>query len=394
MPARTIYLDHNATSPLSPAAAEAMQAAWREAFANPSSQHAAGRVARRTLEEARAQIVRLLGGDPSGRSPDRLVFTSGGTEANTLALRGLMTASGKERLIISAMEHPSIQATADALADEGYRVDRIGLTNAGVVRLDQLEGLLAEASREVGLVSVIAASNETGVLQPIGAIAQLCASAGVWLHTDATQLAGKHPLEFRYRNLTAATIAAHKFNGPLGVGALLLAPAATPAPVLRGGFQQAGLRAGTESAAMAVGMAVALQEWADKRTERVRRLQDLRDELEQGLAASWLGGAVVLGSDSPRLEHTTCVALPGADRQALVMAYDLAGVACSTGSACASGSTERSPTLLAMGLDETLVDSAVRFSLGATTTAAEIDDAVRRIVAVNRRLRAGTAVCG
>ncbi|QDV76423.1 cysteine desulfurase family protein [Botrimarina mediterranea] len=385
MPPMPIYLDHNATSPLLPAAAEAMREAWGTAWANPASQHAAGRAARRVLETAREQVIHLLGGDPTGRAPDRLVFTSGGTEANALAIRGLLAASGKRRLVISAIEHPSVARTAEQLEVEGVRVDRLGVGSDGRVRVEELEALLTEAADNIGLVSVMLASNETGVVQPLHALTQLCRSAGVAVHSDAVQAAGKGELGFRKWGGDAATIAAHKFHGPVGIGALLLAPHVKLSPQFIGGHQQEGLRAGTESAPLAAGLAAALR--AVHGSPRSFRLQITRDRLEAGILSTW-PGAVVIGADSPRTPHSTCIAFPGADRQALVMAYDLAGVACSTGSACASGSSEPSPTLLAMGLDRELVDGAVRFAVGAMTTEAEIDEAIERIARVNAGLRA------
>lgn len=387
MPPEPIYLDHNATTPLGTAAAEAMGAAWREAYANPASQHGPGRDARRLLETARERVVTFLGGETAGRAPDRLVFTSGGTESNVLALRGLLAASGRKRLVVSAIEHPSVAATADQLQREGCRVDRLGATAQGVVRIEELRELLDGHANEIGLVSLMAASNETGALQPIAEAASLCRAAGVALHSDASQLAGKRPIEFRSWGLSALTLTAHKFNGPLGVGGLLLAPGVTPTPLLQGGFQQESLRPGTESAPLAAGFLAALETAIDDQADRQARLGALRDRLEAALLVSW-PGATHLGAEADRLEHTSCLAFPGADRQALVMAYDLAGVACSTGSACASGSSEPSPTLLAMGLSAELVRGAVRFSLGATTTDAEIDDAIARLTAVHKRLRA------
>ncbi|QDT70847.1 Cysteine desulfurase [Planctomycetes bacterium MalM25] len=386
MPPEPIYLDHNATTPLGPAAAEAMRSAGVEAYANPASQHGPGRNARRRLEGARERILTLLGGETSGRAPDRLVFTSGGTESNALALRGLLAASGRKRLVVSAIEHPSVAATADRLEGEGCTVDRLGATDGGVVRLDALRELLSRHGGEIGLVSLMAASNETGVLQPIAEAARLCHEAGVPFHTDAAQLVGKRPIEFRSWGAAALSFTAHKFNGPLGVGGLLLAPEVTPAPQLHGGFQQESLRPGTESAPLAAGLAAALETATEGQTERRDRLKRLRDQFERALLASW-PGAVALGAETDRLEHTSCLAFPGADRQALVMAYDLAGVACSTGSACASGSSEPSPTLLAMGLPEKIVRGAVRFSLGATTTEAQINDAITRLTGVHERLR-------
>ncbi|TWU00616.1 Cysteine desulfurase [Botrimarina colliarenosi] len=391
MPAEPIYLDHNATSPLLPAAAEAMRETWATAWANPASQHAPGRAARRVLEESRERVIRLLGGDPTGRSPDRLVFTSGGTEANALAIRGLLAASGKRRLAISAIEHPSVSRTADRLEAAGVAVDRLGVGNDGRVRVEELVALLAEAAEEIGLVSVMLASNETGVVQPVAELADLSRAAGVPFHTDAVQAIGKSEVAFRNLAVNALTFTAHKFHGPVGIGGLLLAPGAIPKPLLDGGFQQESLRPGTEPAPLAAGLAAALEAAVVGDAERVSRLRSLRDRLERGVRGSW-PGSVVIGAESSRLPNTTCIAFPGGDRQALVMAYDLAGVACGTGSACASGSSEPSPTLLAMGLERTLVDGAVRFAVGAMTTDAEIDVAIERVSRVNAGIRAGLGV--
>lgn len=388
MPPTPIYLDHNATSPLLPAAAEAMREAWATAWANPASQHAAGRAARRVLETVREQVIHLLGGDPTGRSPDRLVFTSGGTEANALAIRGLLAASGKRRLAISAIEHPSVARTAEQLETEGVRVVRLGVGSDGRVRVEELEALLAEAGDEIGLVSVMLASNETGVVQPVEELGKICRAKGVLFHTDAVQAVGKAAIDFRAKPVDTLSFAAHKFHGPMGLGGLLLAPGVKPTPMFSGGFQQDSIRAGTESAPLAAGTLAALDAAVRGDEGRFERMANLRGDLEAGILASW-PDAVVIGAESPRLPHATCIAFPGADRQALVMAYDLAGVACSTGSACASGSSEPSPTLLAMGLNRKLVDGAVRFAVGALTTEAEIDEAIERIGRVNAGLLAG-----
>lgn len=249
--------------------------------------------------------------------------------------------------------------------------------------------LLDDRHGPVGLVSVMLASNETGVIQPLEEIGALCARRGVPLHTDAVQGVGKLASPFRnVPGLVALTFTAHKFHGPLGIGGLLLSPEARVAPELVGGRQQEGLRAGTESAALAAGLAAALGAAVSELSERAARMARLRDRLEAGMLDSWPGAVVVAGT-SPRLPHATCIALRGGDRQSLVMAYDLAGVACSSGSACASGSTEPSPTLVAMGLEPGVVGSAVRFAVGALTTEHEIDEAIARIGEVNGRLVAG-----
>lgn len=391
-----IYLDHNATAPMLPEVADAVREASLRYRGNPASQHAAGREARRGLEAARERIGELLG---AGRD-DRVVFTSGGTEANNLALGGLSLeprrpgehdarAGGDRRraapsgVVVSSIEHPSVALAADQWARQGGQVDRLGVDAAGVVQVDRLLELL---SPDVRLVSVMLANNETGVYQPVAEIAAMCRERGVAMHTDAVQAVGKLSIDFSALNVDAMTITAHKFHGPLGIGALIVRRDAVITPTLQGGFQQAGLRPGTECVALVVGMQAALEAWAREADARRERMTELRDSFERQICAGD-PRAVVIGATSPRLPHTSNIALIGLDRQALVMALDLAGVACSTGSACASGSSEPSPTLIAMGLPEDQISSSVRFSLGATTTAADIDEAAGRILSVVNRLR-------
>jgi cysteine desulfurase len=379
-----IYLDHNATTPLLPEVADAMRDAALRYAGNPASQHELGRQARRAVEAARSRVAELLG----AAADDAVILTSGGTEANNLALRGL----GREartsnvappRLVISALEHPSVARTAERLADEGWRVDRLPADSSGVVQVDALPPLLGPTVR---LASIMLASNETGVLQPLAEIAALCRERRIPLHTDAAQVVGKLPVDFSALGVDALTLAAHKFHGPTGIGALVVRRGTALAPSLHGGFQQGGLRAGTESVALAVGMCAALEAAVREAVVRRQRLTALRDSLERQILAGD-PRAVVIGAVAPRLPHTTNMAFPGLDRQALAMALDLAGVACSTGSACASGSSEPSPALVAMGLPDEQISSSLRFSLGATTTPGEVDEAARRILNVVNRLR-------
>jgi cysteine desulfurase len=377
-----IYLDHNATTALAPEVAEAMDACRHAAIGNAGSQHHAGRRARQMLEEAREEIAAILGADLRSAQPDRLLFTSGGTEANNLALFGLC-GSTPGRLIISTIEHPSVVGPAEELARRGWELVRAPVTADGVVDLERfaecVEPPAALRTQRLPLIaSVMLGNNETGVLQPLEQVASLCARTGARLHTDAVQVAGKLPIEFRSLGVDAMSVSAHKFHGPCGIGALLLRPHVVLQPQMFGGFQQEGLRPGTESVALAVGMYTALRLWQGEEQSRVSRLTALRERLESGLLAVF-PEAVVHGSGVPRLPHTTNVSFPGLNRQALVMALDLAEVACSSGSACASGSSDPSPTLIAMGCPGELLDSSIRFSLGASTTAAEVDEVVRRI---------------
>ncbi len=408
----SIYLDHNATTPTRPEVVEAMARCYGAVYANPASQHRPGQQARRALDDAREQIAEILGADLAPPRRDRLIFTSGGTEANNLAILGIARAgrgssprslAGEAhtsprplagegqgvrafqpgQIIISAGEHQSVIEPAEHLLEEGWRLDTLGLTTDGLVQAEQLPPLLGPQTR---LVSVLLGNHETGVLQPVAELAAICNRAGVPLHTDAVQVVGKLPVHFRTLGVASMSIAAHKFQGPLGVGALLVRDDVPIVPLMFGGHQQGGLRPGTESAALAVGMAMALELWRKEQDQHARRLQALRDRFESGLREG-LGNVVVHGAKAPRLPQTSSVALLGLDGQVLLMALDLAGVACSVGSACASGSTELSPTLRAMGVPNEQVAASLRFSFGATTTEAEIDEALRRIVRVCRELR-------
>lgn len=376
-----IYLDHNATTPIYPEVADAVAQCHAQGYANPASQHRAGQRARRRLEEAREKIAELLGADVTGPQPDRLILTSGGTEANNLALRGIGPVkedSPPGPLIVSAIEHSSVIGTAEHLLDLGGQVDTLGVTPEGVVRVERLRERITSETR---LVSVMAANHEIGTLQPVAELAAVCGECGVPLHTDAVQLLGKLPVRFRELGAAAMSVAAHKFHGPLGIGALVVRHGVPIAPVLFGGHQQDGLRPGTESVALAVGFSKALEIWQREQSEAVGRMTALRDRFEAGLRAG-RAGITVHGAAAARLPNTSNVAFDGLDGQVLFTALDLSGVACSVGSACTSGSSELSPTLMALGLPKQTVGASLRFSLGTTTTEAEIDEAVRRILQV------------
>jgi cysteine desulfurase len=381
-----IYLDHNATTPLLPEVAEAMRACWDEPLLNPGSQHEFGRRARRVLEDARERIAELLGAKTAGVDTDRVIFTSGGTESNNLAIRGLLQrATGfsppnakPAHLIISAVEHPSIRSLADELNRQGQKVGLLAVDEDGVIRVDELEPMLQS---NTAAVAAMLGQNETGVLQPVAKLAEVCKRHNVPLHTDAAQVVGKLPVDFRALGAATMTVAAHKFHGPVGIGALIVRSGIDLAPQLFGGVQQAGLRPGTEPVALVVGMRRALELWNDEQHERTTHLRELRDRFERAILAGW-PAAIIAGARADRLPHTSNVAFVGLDRQALFIALDQAGVACSTGSACASGSSEPSPVLSSMGLDPRIVSSALRFSFGIATTRAEVDEAAERIIRI------------
>jgi len=377
-----IYLDHNATTPIHPCVSEVMTRCFESRLANPASQHQPGRRARKVIEEARDYIGDALGARVSAMDADRLVFTSGGTESNNLALLGLARHSSGN-IVISAIEHPSVVAAAEHLQRLGFQLRRARVTESGVLDLVHFATLVDTETR---VASVMLGNNETGVLQPVAEAARICADLGVPLHTDAVQVVGKLAVDFLSLGIATLSIAAHKFHGPAGIGALLVRENVELRPLFYGGFQQVGLRPGTESVCLAVGMKEALRLWSEERDARSTRMEGLRNLLEQRITDG-CPGSVVLGAEVARLPHTANIAFPGLDRQAILMALDLAGIACSTGSACASGSSEPSPVLLAMGCSKAVVDGSIRISLGALTTPQEIEEAGRRIVKIVNELR-------
>lgn len=366
----TVYLDCNSTTPLHPLVAATLQEVNQAGYLNPASQHRPGQVARQALERCRAGICSLLGGRSTGMRADRLIFTSGGTEANNLILKGLASAKSGGQILVSAIEHPSILATAEYLRRQGVDVKLIPVDQAGQVRLDALEKLLALPT---SLVSVMLANNETGVLQPLEQIVELSKSRGAFVHTDAVQAIGKIPVDFSGLRVDALTLTPHKFYGPRGIGGLLLKSDVPLEPILFGGFQQGGLRPGTEDVCLASGFHRALELCLADLPGKQARLVELRRLFLQHLEAGLRGTLLVNGHSAPTLPNTLNLAFPGVDRQALLLAADLAGLAISTGSACASGSSEPSPVLQAMGLTPEVVESSVRISFGTRSEERELE---------------------
>src|SRR5882724_11158069 len=354
MPDR-IYLDWNATAPLRHEAREAMAAAW-DLDGNPSSVHAEGRHARRLVEEARAGVARA-----AGALPRNVVFTSGGTEANVLALTpGLRRDSGLpvERLLVSAIEHASVLAGGRFPAPA---IGTIGVTGSGLLDLDRLRALLQ--SGPPALVSVMLANNETGAVQPVAEAAEIVHAAGGLLHVDAIQAFGKIPFNIKYLNADMVTVSAHKIGGPKGVGALILAEGVLgPEPLLRGGGQERGHRAGTENVAGIAGFGAAVSPALSAVDRETIRLKGLRNHLEKGLRQT--PDVIVFSDDVARLPNTTLFTVPGLRAETAVIGFDLAGIAVSSGSACSSGKVQPSHVLEAMGFPPKLAQGAVRLSLG------------------------------
>jgi cysteine desulfurase len=377
-----IYLDNNATTPVLPAVCEAMRPYLTDVYANPASAHRAGSRARRALEDARELTAAILGADPG-----EVIFTSGATEANNMALFGL-AGDPPGHVITSPIEHPSVAEPIGRLEQLGFTVDRLPVAADGVVRADTLVERLRADTR---LVSVMLANHETGAVQPVRElVAELDGQTA--FHCDAAQAVGKLAVHFHNLGVTTLTFSAHKFHGPKGVGALLARKGVRLRPHVLGGHQQQGRRPGTEPVALIVGLATALELWrkqAEEQVEHVRRLHALFLDQLRATAGPVVVNGPAEGTSTRGLPHTLNISFPGCRADSLLMNLDLAGVACSTGSACSSGSLLPSPVLQAMGVPAEVLHSAMRFSFSMLTTQAEVAEASRRIAAVVARLRLG-----
>ena len=379
------YLDHQATTPCDPAVVAAMAPWWTEQFANPASRlHRPGLLAAAAVDQARAQILGHLGlaeRDPAGA---RLIFTSGATEANNLALKGLaeaeLAAGGPRRQLVTlATEHRAVLDPLRYLARHGFQLTELPVGSDGLVDLSQLAAALGPTTL---VVSVMAANNEIGVLQPLAAIGSLCREQGIAFHCDGAQAVGHIDLKPAELGIDLLSLSGHKFYGPKGIGALAITRPLTLAPQLHGGGQQGGLRAGTLSVPLIVGLAAALDLAQADRLEREQRLGALRDRLWQGLEA--LGGIRLNGTRAPRLAHNLNVVVEGVEGGALHRALRRQ-LAVSGGSACSSG--EPSHVLAALGLSRLEAAAAIRFGLGRATTAAEIEQAIIAVAEALRPLR-------
>lgn len=368
-----LYLDHNSTAPIDPGCLERMQSIAIEFPGNPASQHGLGRAARRQLDEATDRVLASLTTSPSAAQTYRLVWTSGGTEANNLALFGA-TRNRPGAIVVSAIEHASVRDAAMELQRLGQTVLWLPVGSDGVCQLERLEEWIA-GHHPLALVSMMLGNNETGVLQPVEQASRICREAGVLFHCDAVQAIGKHRWDLDGIQPDLLTINAHKIGGPVGVGALVMQRSLAIHPQLFGGAQQLESRPGTESLPLAAGMAYALTKAQQQLDGRIQHLASLRDRWERRLREA-LPSAVVIGDHSARLPQTSCIAFPGWNRQALQMALDLQGLACSTGSACASGSSQPSHVLAAMGLPGEWQMGALRFSWGPEHLDEDVDRAV------------------
>ena len=376
-----IYLDHNATTPLHPAVVDRMAATLREEYGNPSSVHHFGQRAKAVVDDARAAVAALIGADAS-----EVVFTSGGTESDNFAIRGIaeaLEASGRRHLIATAIEHEAVLNTLKALARRGWRVTLLPVDQSGIVSPDALREALAD---DTALVSVMHANNEIGTVQPIAELARLAHERGALFHTDAVQSAGKLPLDVKALGVDLLSISAHKFYGPKGVGAIWIRRGLRLLPIMTGGKHERNRRAGTENVAGIAGMGVAAQLARTKMAEEAARLGPLRDRLEQGILRA-VPGTQVNGAREARVANTTNISFDRVEAESLLIALDLEGIAVSTGSACSSGTLEPSHVLKAMGFPPHRTQNSIRFSLGAANTEADVDRVIAALPGIVEKLR-------
>ena len=376
-----IYLDHNATASLDPEVLDAMRPFFLTA-GNAESRHAFGRSARRGWELAKDTVGRVLGAEPP-----EVIFTSGGTEANNLAVFGLAGAeTSPGHLVSSPIEHPAINEPVARLEAAGFAVDRGPIDQHGLADAKSMGVLLRAETR---FATLMLANNETGAIQPVRELAEIAAERSIPVHTDAVQAVGRIPVHFRELGVTTLAASAHKFHGPVGIGVLLVKSGVRLGSRLFGGGQQQGRRPGTAAVPLAVGLAAALEKWHKDAERRTTRWISLRNRLESGLVAA-LGPERVIRNgpeeDQARLPQTLTLGFRGIEGDTLLMQLDLAGIAASLGAACASGSTRPSPTLVAMRVPDDRLRSSVRFSLGAATTENEIEEAIARVVGVAQTL--------
>jgi cysteine desulfurase len=390
MPSR-IYLDHAATTPVRAEVREAMLPfLGEEAFGNPSSSHGFGRAARAAVEHARTQVARALGAEPR-----QVCFTSGGTEADNLAVLGAALARRNERhslaaahLVSSPTEHKAVLAALHEAENQGARATMLPVDRDGQVNLGALEGALQEHHRP-SLVSVMWVNNEVGTVQPVAEIARSCAAAGVPFHTDAVQAFGKVRVDLTAFPWAAVTVSAHKIGGPKGIGALVVNDAELFRSIIHGGTQQSGLRPGTENVPGIVGLGEAAELAAAERTAKAAQWGAMRDALQRAILER-VPDAMVHGTQAERSPNILSVSAPGTDSESLLMHLDLAGVAASSGSACLTGAVEPSHVLTAMGVPRDLAAAAVRFSFGSLSAPEQVPhvaDAYGRVVAKVRQLR-------
>jgi cysteine desulfurase len=383
-----VYFDYNATTPLAPPVSEAVVRASHDLFGNPSSVHYFGQQAKALVDEARSAVAALIHGDPS-----EMVFTSGGTESDNFALRGVAEAlepSGRRHLVASAIEHEAVLNTLKALARRGWRTTLLAVDQTGIVDPERLREVVTD---DTAVVSVMHANNEIGTIQPVAELARIAHDRGAIVHTDAVQSVGKIPVDVRALGIDLLSLSAHKFNGPKGAGALWIKRGTRMQPLLTGGRHERNRRAGTENVPALAGMGTAAVLAGAKMTAEGTRLGALRDRLEAGILKT-VSGTAVNGSRQLRVPNTSNISFDRVEAESLLIALDLEGIAVSTGSACSSGTLEPSHVLRAMGFPAHRTQNSLRFSLGLFSTDAEVDRVVEVLPRLVEKLRGLTRKAG
>jgi cysteine desulfurase len=376
-----VYFDYNATTPVSPDVLDAVVAMTRDQFGNPSSVHHFGQRAKAALDEARAAVAALINAEPS-----EVVYTSGGTESDNFAIRGVAEAlepTGRKHLIASAIEHEAVLNTLKALGRRGWQTTLLPVDRTGIVDPERLRAVI---SNETALVSVMHANNEIGTIQPVAQLAAIAHEHGALVHTDAVQSVGKIPVDVRSMGIDMLSLSAHKFNGPKGAGALWIKRGTRMQPILTGGKHERSRRAGTENSPALVGMGVAARLAQAKLDAEGMRVGRLRDRLEEEILRT-VPGTMVNGTRSPRVPNTTNISFERVEAESLLIALDLEGIAVSTGSACSSGTLEPSHVLRAMGFSAHRTQNSLRFSLGLFSTEEEVDRVVAVVPGIVEKLR-------
>lgn len=376
-----VYFDYNATTPVTPDVLDAVVAVTRDQFGNPSSVHHFGQRAKAALDEARAAVAALINAEPS-----EVVYTSGGTESDNFAIRGVAEAlepTGRKHLIASAIEHEAVLNTLKALGRRGWQTTLLPVDRTGIVDPERLRAVI---SNETALVSVMHANNEIGTIQPVAQLAAIAHEHGALVHTDAVQSVGKIPVDVRSMGIDMLSLSAHKFNGPKGAGALWIKRGTRMQPILTGGKHERSRRAGTENSPALVGMGVAARLAQAKLDAEGMRVGRLRDRLEEEILRS-VPGTMVNGTLSPRVPNTTNISFERVEAESLLIALDLEGIAVSTGSACSSGTLEPSHVLRAMGFSAHRTQNSLRFSLGLFSTEEEVDRVVAVLPGIVEKLR-------
>lgn len=377
---KRIYLDHNATTPLHPEVLEAMLPYYKEAFGNPSTVYSFGQEARKATDEAREKLASLI-----GASPEEIIFTSGGTEADNLALKGVAAALEKKgkHIIASSIEHHAVLSTLEYLEKRGYKVSFLPVDEHGWLEPGQIEEAI---TGQTVLISVMHANNEVGTIEPISEIGGIARKAGIYFHTDAVQTIGKIKVNVDDLKVDLLSLSAHKFYGPKGVGALYVRKGTRIHPLLHGGHQERRRRAGTENVAGIVGLGKAAEIVSKEMMQQSRRESNLRDRLEKMIREN-INHCRLNGHPTRRLPNTLNISFEFIEGESLILNLDLKGIAASTGSACTSGSLEPSHVLIAMGVAPETTQGSIRFSLGRDNRKEDIDYTVKNLVEIVERLR-------